>query len=195
MTTKYLIVIDVQNDFITGSLRNEEAIRKLPNILKKVRETDVNETMILATQDTHGENYLETLEGQKLPVPHCIYSSWGWQIENELYRLLTEVKPAEVTNMAKPGTGVGIITKPTFGSLELLDDIYTEVEDTPAEFEIVGYCTDICVVSNALLLRAKFPEAKITVDAACCAGVTPELHKAALAVMKSCQIDIINENE
>lgn len=193
MTTKYLLVIDGQNDFITGSLRNEEAIRKLPNILKKVKETDVNETMIIATQDTHGENYLETLEGQKLPVPHCIYSSWGWQIEDELYRLLTEVKPTEIRKPFKPATGVGIVTKPTFGSLDLLEGIYTEVEDTPVEFEIIGYCTDICVISNALLLRAKFPNAKITVDASCCAGITPELHKAALAVMKSCQIDVVNE--
>lgn len=191
--SKYLIVVDCQKDFVTGALRNEEAIRTLPNLLKKVEETDPNKVMILATMDTHGSDYLNTLEGQKLPVPHCIKDTEGWHLVPELEKLL-EQKRSEVKDNRKPVTGVGIACKPTFGSYELIDSIYCEVEDTPVEFEICGYCTDICVVSNALMLRAAFPNAPITVDASCCAGVTPEAHKAALTVMKSCQIDVVNED-
>lgn len=172
---KTLVVVDMQNDFVTGSLSTKEAQAIVPNVKARVESGEFEE--IFYTKDTHYSNYLtSTLEGKKLPVEHCIKNTIGWDIIPELQTQ-------------------GFITeeKDTFGSLEMLDDLihYSDFPDADDEIEICGLCTDICVVSNALLLRAKFPNLKIIVRANCCAGSTPELHEAALKVMESCQIDVI----
>lgn len=166
---KHLIVVDMQNDFITGSLGTDEAVAIVPNVKKKIQEYVSAGNEIIFTRDTHDENYLETSEGKNLPVPHCIRGTFGWEI----------VEGLEVPNCS-------YVNKPNFGWLYWNDKNFDEIE-------IVGLCTDICVVSNALILKAMFPEIKITVDASCCAGVTPESHAAALTTMKMCQINVIGE--
>ena len=164
---KTLIVIDMQNDFIDGSLGTKEAENIVDNVKKKIEEYKKNKDKIIFTRDTHNENYLETSEGKKLPVEHCIKGTYGWQIKDGLM-----VDDAE------------IIDKPSFG--------YTEWDKFNfSEIEIVGLCTDICVVSNALILKALYPDIKISVDSSCCAGVTKETHNSALETMKMCQIDIV----
>ncbi len=168
--SKVLIVVDMQNDFVTGTLGSKEAQAILPNVKSKIKEYADRGDRIIFTRDTHGDNYLETPEGKKLPVKHCIENTEGWQVVADL---VTE--PCEYVN------------KPTFGWLSW--DDFGEKD----EIELIGVCTDICVVSNALILKARYPEAAISVDASCCAGVTPEKHKAALETMKSCQIDVYNE--
>lgn len=176
---KVLIVVDVQNDFITGALKNEEAIKRLPNIINLVKNGNFDD--IYLTMDTHKEDYLDTLEGSKLPIPHCIRGTEGHKLSPELVKALKDFPT------------LNIVEKDTFGSLNLAQDlqalwnlsIHQEVE-----FTIVGFCTDICVVSNALLLRAHLPNAKITVLEDCCAGVTPETHESAIKTMKMCQIDV-----
>jgi len=181
-TKKILIVIDVQNDFITGALRNEEAIKKLPNIVNLLKTERFDETYV--TMDTHEENYLNTLEGSKLPVKHCIDGTWGWHM-------------AEDVSKTKAIQNAEIYKKPTFGSVTLAQHLWTHIfnEDYANaknyEFTIVGFCTDICVVSNALMLRANFPNNKIVVLRDCTAGVTPETHEAALKTMEMCQIEVI----
>ena len=169
---KTLIVVDMQNDFIDGALGTPEAQAIVPNVKKKIEEYNTREDAIVYTRDTHFDNYLETSEGKHLPVKHCIMGAHGWQIADGL-----EVSWGRYLN------------KPTFGWLGWKSFDF-EDED---EVEIVGLCTDICVVSNALILKAMFPNVKITVDASCCAGVTPESHKAALTTMKMCQINVIGE--
>ena len=169
---KTLIVIDMQRDFIDGALGTPEAQAIVSNVKKKIEEYDAREDAIIFTRDTHFENYLETSEGKNLPVKHCIMGTHGWQIAGGL-----EVPCCRYIN------------KPTFGWTGW-GTLAFEVGD---EIEIVGLCTDICVVSNALILKAMFPETHITVDASCCAGVTPESHKAALTTMKMCQINVIGE--
>ena len=171
-----LVVVDMQNDFIDGALGTPEAAAIVPAVVEKIRGYDP--WNIYLTRDTHYENYLETQEGRNLPVEHCIKDTPGWQLRTE------------VAEAAEGGT---IIDKPTFGSVELASRLMVERAQEALEIEVVGLCTDICVVSNALLLKAAMPEAPITVDAACCAGVTPEKHKAALETMRSCQIAIVNE--
>ena len=176
-TKRVLIVIDVQNDFITGALRNEEAIKALPNIVNLLKTERFDETYV--TMDTHDENYLNTLEGSKLPVKHCIKGTEGWHMPDEVAKTKT-IQNAEV------------FEKPTFGSTWLaghLDATHYPKEDY--EFTIVGFCTDICVVSNALLLRANFPNSTIKVLKDCTAGVTSETHEAALKTMEMCQIEVI----
>lgn len=163
---KTLIVIDMQNDFITGSLGTREAVAIVDNVKNKVAEYKAKGDEIIFTRDTHKPNYLETSEGKKLPVEHCIEGTEGWQIFGGLM-----VEGAE------------IIDKPSFGFTGWDKYKFTEIE-------LVGLCTDICVVSNALILKALFPEIKISVDESCCAGVTPETHRAALETMKMCQIDV-----
>ena len=167
---KALVVVDMQNDFVDGALGTKEAQEMLPRLVKKLENLPPN-TDIFFTQDTHGENYLETQEGKNLPVVHCVKKTHGWEIVPQLQ---------EFTKNAK-----AVIEKKTFGSTRLptLLKPYEEVE-------FVGLCTDICVISNALLLKAFYPEQKISVDASCCAGVTPESHKNALAAMKMCQCAI-----
>ena len=172
---RILVVIDMQNDFIDGALGTAEAVAIVPNVIDKIREYDGED--IIATMDTHGENYMDTQEGKNLPVPHCIKGSDGWQIRPDIAQLLT---------------GARIYEKPTFGSTALAADLKTVSEKEEIELELVGLCTDICVVSNAILLKASMPEVKISVDAACCAGVTPEKHLAALETMRSCQIYVVN---
>lgn len=172
----FLVVVDMQKDFVDGSLGTKEAEAIVPAVLEKVRAFDGD---IFVTYDTHFEDYLDTAEGKKLPVPHCIYGTPGWELTEELAVLMEEIPHYKVQ-------------KYTFGSTTL-PHLMAEVADGE-EFaiEVIGLCTDICVVSNALLLKAHFPEAPISVDAACCAGVTPQLHEAALRTMQSCQIDILS---
>ena len=181
-TRKILVVIDVQNDFITGSLRNEEAIKKVPNIVKKINEFDGD--AIFYTMDTHAENYMETNEGKKLPVVHCVKGTEGWEIEASVKAALEDAKLRNIK--------VACVEKPTFGSYDLVEEIKRISLWSDLDIELVGFCTDICVVSNALLVKAAFYEkAKITVAEDCCAGVTPETHFAACKTMQMCQIDVI----
>ena len=172
---KVLVVVDMQNDFIDGSLGTAQAQRIVENVVKKIQAYQGE--LVIATRDTHGENYLETSEGKHLPVPHCIRGTKGWEIRDEVAKALVQVKGE-------------IIDKPTFGSELLAEKLAQTAEEEELESELVGLCTDICVVSNGLLLKAKLPEAVIKVDASCCAGVTPESHKAALLTMKMCQVEI-----
>ena len=169
-----LIVVDMQKDFVDGALGSKEATAIVPAVVKKIEGFDGE---IFATLDTHFANYLNTAEGKKLPVPHCIKGTDGWELNAEVKQALA----------AKRYTAV---EKNTFGSVELPDLIRNAVKDAPFAIEVIGLCTDICVVSNALILKASFPETPISVDAACCAGVTPEKHEAALETMRSCQLDV-----
>ena len=173
---KVLVVIDMQNDFIDGALGTNEAQLIVPKVVEKIKEYDP--WNIYLTRDTHYENYLDTQEGRNLPVVHCVEGSNGWQLNSEV---------AEAAGSAM------IVDKPTFGSNKLAGILMSERAQEALEIEMVGVCTDICVVSNALLFKAAMPEAPITVDASCCAGVTPQRHKAALETMKACQIKVINE--
>lgn len=176
---KILIVVDMQNDFVTGPLGSPEARAIVPKIREKIIDYLHSENEVIFTHDTHYDDYLSTSEGKYLPVEHCIRGTYGWDIVNKL----------EVTQCKHIG-------KPTFGYLHwngILELLIPYNKGENVEIELVGVCTDICVVSNALILKATFPEAKIIVDASCCAGVTPEKHAAALEVMKSCQIEVINE--
>ena len=175
---KYLLVIDMQNDFVNGSLGTPEAEAIVPNVKKKIEEWRQAGGAVIFTRDTHDENYLNTQEGQNLPVPHCLKDTEGWQISAEL-----PVLPEDL-----------IIDKPTFGSTELaayLAEMNKNPEKQPTEIQLLGLCTDICVISNAILLKAVLTEVPITVDSRCCAGVTPQTHQGALAAMKMCQIGIL----
>ncbi len=169
---KVLIVVDMQNDFIDGSLGTKEAEAIVGNVEKKIREWD---GLVVATRDTHSPKYLMTQEGRNLPVEHCIEGTKGWEI-NPIIQVALDEKNAQTVN------------KPTFGSVPLAMML---MQCGVSEIQLVGLCTDICVVSNALLLKANMPEVPISVDASCCAGVTPEKHAAAIETMKSCQINIL----
>ena len=169
---KVLCVIDMQNDFIDGALGTAEATAVVGNVRDKIDLYRKNGDIVIFTRDTHYDNYMQTAEGAKLPVPHCIKDSDGWQISSEL-------TVGEST----------VIDKPTFGSVELAKVI--SAIDNVEEIEVVGLCTDICVISNVLLLKANMPEVPISVDGSCCAGVTPESHNNALSAMKMCQIEIV----
>lgn len=173
---KVLVVIDMQNDFIDGALGTKEAERIVPNVAKKMKEFD---GLIFATRDTHEENYLDTQEGKNLPVKHCIRNTDGWNLRPEIAELLREAP----------------IDKVTFGSVELgnLLKEYHEKKESVESITLVGLCTDICVISNAIIIKANLPEVPVIVDASCCAGVTPESHNQALEAMKMCQIEIENE--
>lgn len=167
---KYLIVVDMQNDFIDGALGSAEALAIVPKVRKLISEFDGT---VLFTRDTHFENYLETAEGKKLPVKHCIKDTQGWQIRAEL----DELRKTEP------------IDKLTFGSKELIQLLEKSADAESITF--AGLCTDICVISNAMLAKAHFRELTISVVADCCAGVTKESHETALSAMRMCQIDII----
>lgn len=182
---KTLIVIDMQRDFIDGALGTKEAQAIVPNVKKKIEEYKARGDEIIFTRDTHTEDYLETNEGKHLPVPHCIHGTDGWQIH-------PEIDIPEYEHIDKPNFGWMFWTSTESPYANDEDDTYyfRDLED----IEIVGLCTDICVVSNALILKASYPWLNITVDASCCAGVTTESHKAALLTMKMCQIDVINED-
>lgn len=170
---KILVVVDMQKDFIDGALGTPEAVEIVPRVIQKIREFD---GLVIATRDTHEEDYLDTQEGKKLPVRHCIRGTDGWEIHPEIQTLLTE----------EP------IDKPTFGSAELGQMLKARQDtgETIEDITLIGLCTDICVISNALLLKAYLPETQVIVDGSCCAGVTPESHKAAVDIMKMCQIDV-----
>ena len=170
-----LIVVDMQNDFIDGALGTAEAVAIVPKVAEKVR--DFKGTVIF-TRDTHGENYMQTQEGRNLPVPHCIKGSRGWEVCPALEPLRTWLT----------------IDKPTFGSAELGKVLLElDTKEPVVSITLVGLCTDICVISNAMIAKAFLPEVSVTVDAACCAGVTPESHRNALNAMKMCQVRIENE--
>ena len=171
---KILIVIDMQNDFIDGALGTKEAVQIVEAVKEKIRSYPA--ANVIATMDTHFDNYMQTQEGKYLPVPHCIRGTEGWEIRPEIADLLK---------------GAKIYEKPTFGSMKLAADLKAAADKEEIELELIGLCTDICVVSNALLLKAQMPEVKISVDASCCAGVTPVKHEAALETMRSCQIQVI----
>ena len=176
---KILIVVDMQKDFVDGALGTKEACAIVPAAAEKIRSFGGE---IIATKDTHFGDYLDTPEGKKLPVPHCIKGTDGWQLNDDIADALDGIEHIEITKL-------------TFGCVRLPELVTELAGDEEFSIELIGLCTDICVINNALLLKAYFPDAPIAVDAACCAGVTPELHKAALDVMRSCQIDILNGNE
>ena len=171
---KILIVIDMQNDFIDMALGTKEAVAVVDEVKKKIRSYSVKDVM--ATMDTHEENYLKTQEGEHLPVEHCIRGTVGWQLHPEIAPLLD---------------GAAVYEKPCFGSVRLAQDLKALSGTEEIELELIGLCTDICVVVNALLFKVFMPEVKITVDSACCAGVTTEKHLAALETMRSCQIHVV----
>lgn len=173
---KFLVVVDLQNDFVTGALGSPEAQAIVPHIVQKIETGGFD--AVLFTMDTHHENYLETNEGKHLPVPHCIVGTDGHQ-------LVPQVAPA-----AKLGC---VYHKQTFGSVDLATYI-SRMERSIESVEFAGVCTDICVLANAILLKTLCPELPISVDASCCAGSTPENHKAALRVLRACHIDIKGED-
>ena len=166
--TDILIVVDMQNDFITGPLGTPEARKIVPKVAEYIRNW---KGTLMVTQDTHTKDYLETQEGKKLPVPHCKLNSAGWALAQEVY------------DAVESKDDVRMITKPTFGYR-----YWANMDNT--DITVIGVCTDICVVSNALILKALFPEARVRVIADLCAGTTPEMHREALDVMRSCQVEI-----
>ena len=171
----YLVVVDMQNDFIDGALGTREAEAIVEKVAEKIRGFDGD---VIFTRDTHAPTYLKTQEGKNLPVVHCVKDSAGWLIREGLEAI-------------RPHT---VIDKTTFGSAELGALLSKrDLEEKIGSITLIGLCTDICVISNALLLKAFLPETPICVDAACCAGVTPQSHKNALEAMKMCQITIENE--
>ena len=176
MGKRVLVVVDMQKDFVDGSLGSKEAVSIVPAVVKKARDFDGT---VLFTRDTHGEDYMETQEGKYLPVDHCIRGTEGWELIPELEEM-------------KDSRKAQCFDKPAFGSVALAEALRAMYEAGELEaVELVGLCTDICVVSNALLIKAFMPELPVSVDASCCAGVTPEKHAAALETMRSCQIQIL----
>lgn len=170
-----LIVVDMQNDFIDGALGTKEAELIVNNVKDKIEEYKKRNEVVIFTRDTHEDNYLETQEGRNLPVKHCVLNTKGWEISEKLN-----------TENCK------VINKPTFGSLELVDYLKNNYKEFD-EIELAGLCTDICVISNAMILKAAFLKSVIKVDSACCAGVTPNSHNNALEAMKMCQVKVINQ--
>ena len=170
----FLIVVDMQKDFVDGSLGTPEAQSIVENVVRKIKN---HEGPIITTLDTHEANYLDSEEGKKLPIVHCVRNTPGWMLNKRVAESLSGKKCISVQ-------------KGTFGSVDLPPLIKDVSEGDPFRIELIGLCTDICVVSNALLLKAHFPEVGISVDASCCAGVTPDAHRAALDVLQSCQIDV-----
>ena len=172
---KLLIVVDMQNDFITGALGSAEAQAIVERTAAHIQARKAEGYTLIATLDTHGEDYMATPEGAKLPVPHCIKGTEGWHINPDVAAALGDCL---------------LVEKPTFGSVELPVLVGQAANGEDFTVELIGLCTDICVVSNALLLKAHFPEAPIAVEGALCAGVTPDTHAAALQTMTMCQIDV-----
>lgn len=180
---KILVMIDMQNDFITGSLGNKETREILPKVCEKIQKLTVGDNIdFVFTMDTHNENYLDTSEGVKLPIKHCIAETDGWKLPDALAKIVSGLKKSYM------------VKKSSFGAPRLPDtinDIMRINNSLPDEIELFGVCTDICVISNALLLKSFFPETEITVDSGCCAGTSPEAHFKALEAMKMCHINII----
>lgn len=173
-----LVVVDMQNDFIDGALGTKEAQEITVDTAKKIREFEGD---IFGTLDTHGEDYLTTQEGKNLPVVHCVYGEDGWALNSEIMQAIAETK----------GNVHDFCRKNTFGSMELAHILAKEYTGEDVTIEFIGLCTDICVISNVMAVKAALPEAKLVVDASCCAGVTPKSHKNALEAMKMCQVEII----
>lgn len=169
-----LVVIDMQNDFIDGAMGNAAAVAVVPHVAVKIAAYREMGAPIVFTRDTHGEDYLMTREGRNLPVVHCVKGTNGWQISSAL-----------------DTSGAVVVDKTTYGCLSLPETI--AALDGVSGIEMVGVCTDVCVLSNAIILKAAFPEWPLVVDASCCAGVTPQSHKNALEAMKMCQITVVNE--
>lgn len=172
---KLLIVVDMQKDFVDGALGSAEAVAIVDNVVKKIENFDGD---IIVTYDTHFDNYMQTQEGALLPVPHCIKGTEGWTLDAKVQAALGKRQ-------------YHAIEKPTFGSTELPEYIRATYDPKGIEIELIGLCTDICVVSNALLMKANFTETKVSVDSACCAGVTVDSHNAALLTMKMCQVHVL----
>ena len=175
---KFLVVVDMQKDFVDGALGTKEAVAIVPNVVKKINEFDGK---IFVTYDTHFENYMETNEGKNLPVEHCIKGTDGWKLNDEVAAALSGKDYTEVEKI-------------TFGSVKLPELVKAAAGDEEFTVELIGLCTDICVVSNALMLKANFPEMDMFVDSICCAGVTVESHEAALTTMKMCQVKVTGVN-
>lgn len=176
---KILVVVDMQNDFIDGALGTKEAVAIVPAVIEKIKSYAPD--CIYATRDTHEENYMETREGKNLPVPHCIRGTKGWDVADAVAEAMPQAVYVDKPSFGSPALAhmlAGVLAKECGGDASAL------------EIELIGLCTDICVVSNAMLLKAAMPEVKISVDPACCAGVTPESHSAALMTMRMCQIQM-----
>ena len=173
---KILIVVDMQNDFIDGALGSKEAVTIVDKVAEKIKAAEAEGALVLFTRDTHGEDYMATEEGKNLPVPHCIERSAGWQISEKI--------PYPQNSRS--------FDKFTFGSMDL-GSFLKELASAPERVELVGLCTDICVLSNAVIAKAALPNAHIVVDAACCAGVSPASHDTALAAMKAIQVEVVNQ--
>ncbi len=174
---KVLVIVDMQNDFIDGALANKEALASVDKICDLIRNF---KGLIVFTRDTHDKNYLETKEGKNLPIVHCLKDTYGWQINSKIYNEAEKNKNATIK----------IVDKTSFGSIKTL---YEEIElnGKPSEILLCGTCTDICVISNALILKAYYPEVKMAIVKECSSGLTIDKHNAALDVMSSCQIEII----
>ena len=170
--TDLLIVVDMQRDFVSGALGSEQARAIVPAVAARIRQAKAEQTQVAFTLDTHEPDYLNTREGRFLPVPHCIRGTDGWKLESSL-----------------DATGCPVFEKPGFGSPALIE--YLESLPDLTEVEFVGLCTDICVITNAMMLKGALPEVAISVRANACAGVTPGSHETALAAMKMCQIEIL----
>ena len=180
-TVNILLVIDMQKDFVDQALGTAEAQAIVPNVVAKINEYKERGDVIIATKDTHEESYLETQEGVNLPFIHCVQDTEGWQLDDAVQAAMPE--------------NATVVNKPTFGStdlVEIIGEYVAQYGEPNVHMEIVGLCTDICVVSNALIEKAFYPEMPITLDAKCCAGVTPATHDAAIATMRMCQINVIN---
>lgn len=181
---KVLVVVDMQKDFIDGALGTQEAVAIVPHVVEKIEEAKKNHIDIYVTLDTHTEDYLNTQEGANLPVPHCIKHTKGWALDSNIQAVMDS-------------SMYTAIEKGAFGSPDLAQQVkalYEAHHEEGVEVELVGVCTDICVITNALLIKAAAPEVKISVDASCCAGVTPASHQTALEAMKMCQIAVVNGN-
>lgn len=178
---KVLVVVDMQNDFITGPLGSAEAVKARDNLCDWVKDNITRDDKVVFTQDTHFDNYLSTQEGKNLPIIHCISESKGWKIDNKILKVIDGINPY-----------VSFVEKGTFGDINL-DCYMPGFHNRVDEIIFCGVCTDICVISNALIMKAHFPEKPISVIAKCCAGLTPEKHEAALSVMESCQIKIVRD--
>ena len=187
---KILCLVDLQNDFIDGVLGTPEAQAIVPRVVEKLNNTNMRETLVLFTKDTHYDDYLDTLEGKMLPVPHCIENTPGWSINKEISSVFDNTGSKLVCSTDK--IKKSRIYKHTFGSDDLREFLVAH-KDEIEEVEFCGLCTSICVLSNVIMARQTLPNTRILVDASCCACVTPESHKHALEAMKMCQIEVINE--
>lgn len=210
--SKVLIVVDPQNDFITGALGSKEAQGIVSNIVNKLEKLD-NDTFVFFTKDTHNEvEYKDSQEGMHLPILHCLKDTWGYEFEPNIEQAWLEREKRFLKYIANYSEDTDFINeldfyyqniselkeestiyKNYFSIGEKIKEIFSNHTDTIESFELIGYCTDVCVIANAMLFKSYYPEIEIIVDASCCAGITPEKHKAALEAMKSCQITVINE--